>query len=274
VPKVDAFFRPYKRGKRFCLLSSGEVGSANSGSILYIHPFAEEMNRSRRMAAIQARTLAAAGYSVLQVDLFGCGDSDGEFGDADWSTWVSDVVESANWMRARFGTVPTLWGLRAGCLLAMQAAREMPLPPDLLLWQPIPSGRQYLRQFLRIKLAGQLLVAGDGVRTTTEQLHVQLQQGQALEIGGYEVSPGVALGLDTADCVPGPGSRVALLEVVEGESVALTPAARRLLEVWQTAGADVDARAVAGPPFWQTQEITESPALMEATLEVLQEWRR
>jgi len=33
------------------------------------------MNKSRRMAALQARVFAAMGFGVLQIDLFGCGDS-------------------------------------------------------------------------------------------------------------------------------------------------------------------------------------------------------
>lgn len=34
------------------------------GVVLFLHPFAEEMNKSRRTVAQQARTLAAAGYHV------------------------------------------------------------------------------------------------------------------------------------------------------------------------------------------------------------------
>jgi hypothetical protein len=35
------------------------------GSVIYVPPFAEEMNRSRRMAALQARAFAAMGFGVL-----------------------------------------------------------------------------------------------------------------------------------------------------------------------------------------------------------------
>ena len=52
-------------------------GGAVRARVLYLHPLAEEMNRSRRMAALQARALAAAGCEVLQPDLLGCGDSAG-----------------------------------------------------------------------------------------------------------------------------------------------------------------------------------------------------
>jgi alpha/beta superfamily hydrolase len=40
------------------------------------------MNKARRMAALQARALAALGYGVLLLDLHGCGDSSGDFGDS------------------------------------------------------------------------------------------------------------------------------------------------------------------------------------------------
>ncbi len=39
--------------------------------VVHVHAFAEEMNKSRRMAAMQSRALAAAGFAVLQIDLLG-----------------------------------------------------------------------------------------------------------------------------------------------------------------------------------------------------------
>ena len=72
------FFLRFTAGNRFCLLHATDRRAV--GAVLYVHPLAEEMNKSRRMAALQARALAASGWVVLQVDLFGCGDSDGDFG--------------------------------------------------------------------------------------------------------------------------------------------------------------------------------------------------
>jgi alpha/beta superfamily hydrolase len=74
-----------------------------------VHPFVEEMNKSRRMAALQSRSLAARGYSVLQIDLFGCGDSSGDFADASWEIWVQDVVLGAQWLSQRVGGAVALW---------------------------------------------------------------------------------------------------------------------------------------------------------------------
>ena len=74
---VEAFFLPIDdRADEvlFCLFYPAQR-EIPLGSILYVHPFAEEMNKSRRMAALQAHGLAQAGYAVLQVDLRGCGES-------------------------------------------------------------------------------------------------------------------------------------------------------------------------------------------------------
>ncbi|MEP6965262.1 MAG: hydrolase 2, exosortase A system-associated, partial [Polaromonas sp.] len=119
------------------------------------------MNKSRRMAALQARALAGAGFDVLQIDLLGCGDSSGDFGDATWQSWVSDVVQACHWLQNRSdmhdaGSTPAqlwLWGLRAGCLLAVEAARQLKRPCNFLFWQPPASGKTLLQQFLRLKVA-------------------------------------------------------------------------------------------------------------------------
>jgi alpha-beta hydrolase superfamily lysophospholipase len=67
----EAFFLPAASGQRFCLFHQPDSLTAARGAVVYVHPFAEEMNKSRRMAALQAKALAAAGYAVLQIDLHG-----------------------------------------------------------------------------------------------------------------------------------------------------------------------------------------------------------
>ena len=101
--KPEAFFLASTRGEGdqgFCLFYPAQSHVVR-GLVLYIHPFAEEMNKSRRMAALQARAFAQAGYAVLQIDLHGCGDSAGDFGDATWEHWIDDVVQGCHWLRQR-----------------------------------------------------------------------------------------------------------------------------------------------------------------------------
>lgn len=117
---MDAFFLPVGSGQRFAIFHPAQGGTAR-GLVAYVHPFAEEMNKSRRMAALQAKALAAHGYAVLQLDLLGCGDSSGDFGDASWQAWVDDVVLACQWLR-RQGDAPCGCG---GCA-------------PVACWQPRP----------------------------------------------------------------------------------------------------------------------------------------
>ena len=96
---LNPFFLQMGRGQRLAVLHTPSRHRDWRRAMVYVHPFAEEMNKSRRMAALQARALADAGWAVLQIDLAGCGDSSGDFGDADWATWVADVRTAATWLR-------------------------------------------------------------------------------------------------------------------------------------------------------------------------------
>jgi len=53
------------RGALFAVYHPPAAGMASCGGVLYAPPFAEELNKSRRMIAQQARRLAAAGFGVL-----------------------------------------------------------------------------------------------------------------------------------------------------------------------------------------------------------------
>ncbi|MDD5297597.1 MAG: hydrolase 2, exosortase A system-associated [Rhodocyclaceae bacterium] len=250
------------RGHRFSLLHRPEVPPV--GAIVYIHPFAEEMNKARRMAALQARMLADRGWYVLQTDLLGCGDSAGDFGDASWEEWVSDVVRAADWLRGETGLAPALWGLRAGCLLAAAAAQRVAWTPRLLFWQPVISGRQHLQQFLRLKVAGEMLSGGQEARSGSGKLRDELLGGQSIEVAGYRLSPELAQGLDAARLLPPPvPGRLIWLELTSGEPGGLSPAAVNAISPWLEAGWQVSSAVVSGPAFWQTQEVEVAPLLLQ-----------
>jgi hypothetical protein len=46
------------------------------------------------------------------------------------------------------------------------------------------------------------------------------------------------------------------------------------VSAWQAAGCEVAVTTVAGLPFWQTQEIAECAALIDATTAAVLRWRR
>lgn len=223
------------------------------------------MNKSRRMVALQARAFAAAGTDVLLLDLLGCGDSSGDFADADWERWIDDLLTACRWLQARSSGALWLWGLRAGCLLAADAARQLDTRCDFLFWQPTPSGKTVLQQFLRLKLAGEML-AGAG-KPTMENLRRQLAAGAAMDIAGYQMSAALALALERSTLAPplAPG-RLEWIELSNRTGDELLPASLPVLERWRAAGFVARAHALRGPAFWQTTEIEEAPGLLSASV--------
>ena len=267
--RADAFFLDTPDGARFCMYHA-PAGPCR-GALVYVHPFAEEMNRSRRMAALQARALAAQGVSVLLLDLHGCGDSAGDFGDATWDGWLRDIAAARAWIEARLERTAGLWGLRVGALLAVLHAQRAPAPPErLLLWQPVTNGSGYLNGFLRLRLAGELL-AGGSDSGGTEALREALGAGESLEIAGYTLNPQLAAGLDAADArASGPRCPVHWFEVTAAAGRPLPPAAVRVADTWRLQGSRVDVHPVPGPQFWTAPETIDCPALLAATLACLE----
>lgn len=266
---MQAFFLPSRTGtggQRFALYH--EPRTSLRGSVVAVHPFAEEMNKSRRMIGLGARALAAAGYAVLQIDLMGCGDSSGDLVDAQWDDWLDDVDQAHDWLAQRHVAPAWLWGTRAGCLVAADAARRTGKAINFLFWQPQASGKQVLQQFLRLKMASQLQQGA--TKGLTEALQRELAAGRAVEVAGYRLGAGLARGLAASTLLPAPGgARLCWLEVTTRQPAQLLPGAGAATDAWRAAGFEVGAEPVTGPPFWQTLEIEDAPALVTATLRAL-----
>lgn len=233
------------------------------GAVLHVHAFADEMNKSRRMVACQARRFAAAGYGVLVSDHFGSGDSEGDFGEATWEGWIDDLHRAVGWLAQHYPGPPVLWGLRTGCLLLSEflGARQVQ-PAATLLWQPVVNGEQFLVHFLRLRMAAGMM---SGKKESTADMRATLGAGEPLEVAGYMLSPAMASALTAARLAPPPGGPVHWLEVVLGEDARLAPASQRVADAWTASGCDLQTGAVLGDPFWSTQEIAVVPALLEQT---------
>ena len=270
-PPAEPFFIDGARGRRFCLFHPAR--GACKGALVYVHPFAEEMNKSRRMAALQSRALAEQGWAVLQIDLHGCGDSDGVFREARWGNWKDDLGDACAWLGQRSGQRVGLWGLRLGALLALDYACGAAVTPSrLMLWQPVHSGAAALTQFLRLRLAGEMLgkaESGGG----TAALRATLASGEALEIAGYMLEPALAAEIDALDAAALiPPCPVDWFDIVPAAERALSAPAQRVSAAWHQRGAAVTMHKVASAPFWSTQEIVECEGLIAATCAALGEF--
>ncbi len=255
------------------------AGVPSLAGIVYVHPFAEEMNKSRRIAAMQSRALSMLGFTVLQMDLYGCGDSSGELADASIAGWRQDLDTGVAWIRQQ-GIAPLhLWGLRFGALLGldwMSRSAQSGVIERVLLWQPVTSGDTHLSQFLRIGVASDMLSAGASSGGGAA-LRSRLKNGEIVEIAGYDINPVLATemaALKLTSCNPG-SRHVDWIEVSRDPAAGIGPASARVVEEWGHRGVAVHAEVVPGASFWSTVEITDCDELIETTTRVARtRWQR
>jgi exosortase A-associated hydrolase 2 len=270
-PRTEAFFLELQ-GRRLFALQLMPTGPVR-GTLLYLPPFGEEMNRCRSHVAATARGLAAQGWRCLLLDPSGTGESEGEIVDGDWGRWVDEAAGALQWLQHSGAGPVTLWGLRTGALLAAEvAARQPALVQRLLLWQPVVDGGLFVTQHLRLRLASQVVHAGD--KESTESLRQRLSAGEAIEVAGYPFTGRLADALAARKLagVPALGTLpVAWIEVVSKPEQPVTPASRRSIDAHVAAGGRVAVKTVVCPMIWQVHGREEAPALREATLHVMAE---
>ncbi|WP_292044088.1 hydrolase 2, exosortase A system-associated [Massilia sp. UBA6681] len=268
---AEPFFLQRADYRLFCLFHPPR--GCSRGAVLYVPPFAEEMNRSRRVAAQQARAMAALGYGVLQPDLTGTGDSSGDFSDARWEIWKDDLAACCTWLGERFGQPPLLWGLRLGALLALDYVQTAPYPPRaLLLWQPVTSGKAFLTQFLRLRTFNAVLADSASEQTSTRALRAALQSGQELEVGGYTLTPALAEAIDALAPLErhAPPCPVHWFEMATAPDHAMPAGAARTADAWR-AHVQLQVYPVAYPSFWSAADAGAASGLLAATSTLMQE---
>lgn len=266
-PRLEAGFRDFGTGERFCVQWTPAAGEFR-GALLHIPAFGEEMNKSRRTAALAARHMAAAGYVVRFVDAYGTGDSPGEFGEATWRVWVDDFRAAAADLAQTSGGPVIPWGHRAGCLLAPELVAA---GAKVLLWQPVTSGDQHLTQILRLKVAADTF-AGNATPATTKSLKAQLEAGKALEIAGYVLNPDLVLPLAQRTLSSWPVRPAAIDWIETGPEPASEPppGSARTISALEALDIPIAFSHVVGDPFWMTLEIAENRAMGERSVEMLE----
>jgi exosortase A-associated hydrolase 2 len=242
--------------------------------IIIIPPFAEEMNRSRRMVVLQAKQFAKKGFGTIIFDLYGTGDSEGDFGDARWDIWLANIDSIVQWLRGKNVSVHCLLGLRVGALLLMDYIKKSRTNLDkAILWQPEINGEMAMTRFLRLRLASNMLDRKKE-KETTKSLRDKLLTSKSLEIAGYllsaELYESIAslklLSLSTKNV-----RKYYWVDLVSDINQPISPVNSKVIESWKKNNHDVFVKSVVGEPFWALQEITLAPLLLDVTENLIAE---
>ncbi len=246
--------------------------SAGKNSVLLIPPFADEMNKSRRMYSELARRLSQRNLNVLLFDLYGTGDSEGLLPDANWQFWLENIKACLDFLNKKNDGDISLMAMRTGALLATDYLKEAdPRVSKLLLWQPVLEGKVFFNQFMRLRLAASMM-SDDKNKETSKDLKALLDSGELLEIAGYAISSVLASSFESASLKSMPLSNkvdIAWFDIVSDEKKEAPLINRKQVETWQQAGLNVRHQKMTGMAFWSSTEIIEVPELIDESEQFL-----
>jgi len=245
---MEAFYIPSASGNLAVVYHRPEAGEWHVRDLLFVHGFAHEHSIARPILASLWRRLACEGVGVVSVDLPGCGDSAGEFEDATWESWLAAISTAYRWLGDRSSRPIHVGGLRLGAALALESAAELE-PESILLLQPVIRGVEMMTQFLRMRVAFSGLRGEVLEKETTQKLRTRIAAGEKLEVGGYLLSPELAIAIDGIElCAQTPPTRPAIHWIETGKDIS--PATRETEEVWKAYGNHVSLALVDVKPYW------------------------
>lgn len=168
--------------------------------MIFVPPFAEEMNRSKRMYVLCSRLLANAGVHAICFDFAGTGDSSGEWGEYGLTDWKANLTDTYNYVR-RFSTKTSFVTLRDSALIAFELIKHANIKIErCVLWDPIDNGEALIRQLIRMKIAAAM--ASDLKKITSKEVLSGIEQSGFLEVGAIMFVP---------ICLMSSGSKMSLI---------------------------------------------------------------
>ncbi len=238
-----------------------------SSVVLLLPPFAEEMNKSRRLLTLQSQTLCEAGFAVAVFDAFGTGDSEGRFGEATIQHWQNDCQDVLEFLSTEGFTECIPLCVRFGALLLDHVLSVSPLAINhAILWQPVTSGAQSLNQFLRLQSAANMMNSESGPGVSDMQ--ATLKSGGSVEVAGYELSADLfrqsqALKLDTLNLEK--LRRIDWFAIAGSADSPMPAAATRHTQRWIEQGLSAHVKVIEGAQFWAATELVVVPELVART---------
>lgn len=215
------------------------------------------MNRTRSFAARVSFRLSEAGFHVLQPDLSGTGDSTGEFRDAKWSRWIDELRLTSGWLADKSSPIH-LVSLRAGALFLPDLLDAEPSRfTRVCLVEPFVSGGDAVREFLQLRVARSIF---EGTKESIAMLTEALAGGATMEVGGYDLSPGLYASLNAAS-IEQLGGRVRdalVLGCGRSPETRRNASMRSLVAAWCAGGARAEYAFIPTEPFW-SQELPTLP---------------
>jgi esterase/lipase len=141
------FFFDSKGKQLFGIFYPAQSQVVSDTAILLCYPIGQEYIRSHWAFQQLATQLASKGFPVLRFEYYATGDSSGESTEGSVSQWKADVFSARNTLLSMSGAHKvSVVGLRFGATIAALAVNDGLDIQDLILWDPVVNGSNYLRE--------------------------------------------------------------------------------------------------------------------------------
>jgi alpha/beta superfamily hydrolase len=238
-------------------------GEATHG-IVFCSPFAEEQKSTYRVFVEFARQLAEKGVASLRFDYRGTGDSDGFFQDYLLADWIGDTVSAIDCLKEKSGLDKVcVLGVRFGGFIGIQAAQQSGSVSDLILWQPIISGKQFHRQEMRRFMIRQMMTSGKATKGE-EDLASDAEEDNVVDMDGYLMRKELSEGIKETDLTGGDTSvpeRTLLLQISHNEKVS------KEYTTFLSNHKKAELNTLICEPFWNRIGFVDTEPVFEITRE-------
>jgi len=261
---VTPLFFGHGSRRLFGAYSAAPARAGNKRAVVLCHPWGQEYLRAHRSMRQLATMLSAAGCDVLRFDYFGTGDSSGDMVDADLRGWVTDIGSAVEELQDMSGARSVgLVGLRLGSTLAAMAAPKLRRSiGSAVLWDPVVSGRDYLRQLLEAPIWTP--------RGMAKPIARPADVGGGHEVHGFAMTDRMAIELAAIELIP-------LIPALPARTLAIfsspDPHQEPLRAALGTASAgERQVEDIVSPPAWLEDEDTGAGAVPVAVLQRIVQW--
>ena len=220
-----------------------------AGAVVFCPSMGLEAAYSARAVRDLAHRLAASGWVALRMDYAGMGDSAGSWTDPHLvAEWLHGVREAIHYVRDLGVPRVAVVGLRLGATLAASELASGGEVDDLVLWDPCPTGKAFLRE----QRALWAFLRSQAIEWGILHEGQEWGSGDASDVGSFEA----------------PGAMFSAQTVQELEPLAIAPADRSLAgrELILTRKGRKVARSLEGRrtlPGVEFEEISGQEALLE-----------
>jgi exosortase A-associated hydrolase 2 len=262
-------FEAFKSGTLFTLKIS--PNNKTNKIILIIPPFAEEMNKSRRMMSTLLATAARDDITGYLFDLYGTGDSEGDFCDATWQRWLDNVFEMiVHCCKTQGVKSLSIVAIRSGALLLndlinRDSSRLTTYLKDIHYWCPVINSAQFVNQLFRVCLASNMLKKN--AKSTIAELFQLLEEDGWIDIAGYRLNSELVRSIKEANEYVSDTNVEARFFFYElTKSGVRSPAFLNYIKRIEDEHVSVTSKSITGLPFWNSQEISINNELIDETI--------